>query len=754
MISNLSKPELLAPAGNLVSALTAFDAGADAVYGGLKKFNARERTENFSSDEMAKLITYAHSNGKKVYVTFNTLIKESEIISAAEMLSELVALKPDAVIIQDIGVLHLIREYFPSLVVHASTQMGIHNSEGVKLAASMGIKRVILERQVTLDEIRQIKAVSPIEIELFIHGALCCSLSGKCLFSSFHGGFSGNRGKCKQPCRYNYFSGPNEGYYFSTRDLCSLELIPEMKKVGITSLKIEGRLRKQDYVKNVVSAYRLMLDAVPERENSTLEEAMDLLGLSYGREFFTGFTSDKSFSDLVRPDSSGVSGSLCGRVANVAEGGFSVLLSRKLHLGDRIRIQSKSGKKGTALTITEMTVSGRNITEGRSGETCFITTRDREVLPDGFVYKIGESIDEMTGRISRLPLAMKRKIDFKVAVSAKGFNIDVKDGSSNLKWNKAIELAKAQKHPLGEEKIKSEFSAASSEILAPGEINAEVDGEYFIPLSVLKDVRREFWKWAEENVSKDKSAELAKSQLDKFFLFYGALKGSTSPREKTTAENINPTALASLPTNNIPETEIHSFVVNPARDVPFSSSDEIILPHFCPEGKLSELRKQIIDAYGKGARRFRLTSIFQLGLLKEFKDLKLSSSYPLPVCNSLAVCELRRLGFSKVQAWPELEEREIEVMIAKSAATVEIFRYGRLPLMMTRAEIPATGELRDSRGNRLNLKKDPATGMTCLYSDFVICIPEIKDASDFFDFTNASPGEKNTSYFNSKSVWE
>ena len=171
------KPELLAPAGNIVSALTAFDAGADAVYAGLKRFNARERTENFTSEEMSKLLTYAHSIGKRVYVAFNTLIKESEINEAAETLSELAALKPDAVIIQDLGVLHIIREFFPSLTVHASTQMGIHNSEGVKSAAALGMNRVILERQVTIPELENIVAASPIDIEVFIHGAICCSLS-------------------------------------------------------------------------------------------------------------------------------------------------------------------------------------------------------------------------------------------------------------------------------------------------------------------------------------------------------------------------------------------------------------------------------------------------------------------------------------------------------------------------------------------------------------------------------------------------
>lgn len=740
MKSTKFKPELLAPAGNIVSALTAFDAGADAVYAGLKRFNARERTENFTSEEMSKLLTYAHSIGKRVYVTFNTLIKESEIIEAAETLAELASLKPDAVIIQDLGVLHLIREFFPSLTVHSSTQMGIHNSEGVKTAASLGANRVILERQVAIPELEKIVSASPVDIEVFIHGAICCSLSGKCLFSSWHGGWSGNRGKCKQPCRYNYFKGGDEGYFFSTRDLCSLELIPELKRIGVSSLKIEGRLRKQDYVKNVVSAYRMMIDASPENERKTLREAEELLGLSYGREYFPGFTSEDTFHQLIRPETSGISGMLCGKVAQLATEGFYVTLTRKIHLGDRIRVQAKSGKKGTALTVTEMTVNGNHVTEGRNGETCLIHT-DREILPVGFVYKIGESIDEMTGRVSRLPLSPKKKIDFHISVSDKGFRIEVEGGKTPSCWEKSMVLAVAQKHPLNTEKIKSEFTAASSEILAPGDIEAAVDGNYFIPLSVLKDVRREFWKWAEEHFSGNDSSESLHTSLDNFSRFYGSLISDGSSKRETTIAG----SISALETGK----NFLRCVMLGAGD-----GDELILPHFCPEGKLSELRNLINEAYDKGSRRFRITSIFQIGLLKDFKDIKLVSSYPLPVSNSLAVCELRKIGFVKVQAWAELEQTEIESLIAKSTIPVEIYRYGRLPLMMTRAEIPVTGEIRDTRTNKFTVKKDPFTGLDYLYSDLVFSVPEIANSADFFDYTNAEPDEPKSSYFNFKSVWE
>ena len=254
-------PELLAPAGNLLAGITAFDAGADAVYAGLSKFNARERSENFSLNDMSRLIAYGHKNSRKVYIALNTLIKEQELPEIVEILAELGRMRPDGVIVQDLGVLRIIREYFPSLEIHASTQMGIHNSAGLKLAEEMGVKRVILERQVTFNELKAMQKSSPLELEVFVHGALCCSLSGQCLFSSWLGGWSGNRGKCKQPCRRRFYGDKGNGFFFSTQDLSTLDLVHNFKQLGISSLKIEGRLRKPDYIQNAVAAYRLLLDA-------------------------------------------------------------------------------------------------------------------------------------------------------------------------------------------------------------------------------------------------------------------------------------------------------------------------------------------------------------------------------------------------------------------------------------------------------------------------------------------------------------
>ena len=216
----MKKPELLAPAGSALSAMAAYDAGADAIYAGLPKFNARERGENFTPDDMAKIIEHFHKGNRKVYVTMNTIVKQSELSEVAEYLALLDQMHPDALIVQDLGVLRMIREYFPHLDIHASTQMGFHNSAGLKLAKELGVKRVILERQISMEELQKLSG-SGMELEVFAHGALCCSLSGQCLFSSWLGGASGNRGRCKQPCRRRYFSKNGNGFFFSPRDLCT-----------------------------------------------------------------------------------------------------------------------------------------------------------------------------------------------------------------------------------------------------------------------------------------------------------------------------------------------------------------------------------------------------------------------------------------------------------------------------------------------------------------------------------------------------
>ena len=247
------------------------EKGADAVYAGLQDFSARAKAKNFSLSQMERMLAYAHSLGRKVYVTLNTLIKEAELPRLVEVLAALEEMRVDGVILQDMATARLISNFFPGIPLHASTQMTIHNSLGVKQLEKLGFQRVVLARELHLDEIKTIIDSTTAEIECFIHGALCFSFSGQCYFSSFLGGHSGNRGRCAQPCRRQYTYSGKEGYYFSTNDFSSIDLIPQLVEAGVASLKIEGRMKSAEYVASVVGAYGMVLDA-PER-NATRQSA-------------------------------------------------------------------------------------------------------------------------------------------------------------------------------------------------------------------------------------------------------------------------------------------------------------------------------------------------------------------------------------------------------------------------------------------------------------------------------------------------
>lgn len=249
--------EILAPAGSKESFLAAIRAGADSVYVGLKDFNARKSAPNLDLHDLAVLTDYAHSRNVKVYLVLNILIKHEEMNEAVRILSRVAGIGVDAVIVQDLGLARIIKDFFPGLRLHASTQLACHNSSGAKVLAGLGFKRVVLARELTLSEIKLITGSDKrIEYEIFVHGALCFSISGMCLFSSLIGGNSGNRGRCSQPCRRLWRGSKAEGYLFSPKDLELIDHLEKIRKTGVTSLKIEGRMRSSEYVYRAVSQYR------------------------------------------------------------------------------------------------------------------------------------------------------------------------------------------------------------------------------------------------------------------------------------------------------------------------------------------------------------------------------------------------------------------------------------------------------------------------------------------------------------------
>ncbi|MEW6518043.1 MAG: peptidase U32 family protein [Thermodesulfobacteriota bacterium] len=382
--------ELLAPAGSIEAFFAAMENGADAVYCGLKEFSARLKARNFTVAEVDRLTACAHQRQRRLYVTLNTLLKEAELPRLVDLLAQLAAIGVDGIIIQDLGLWRLARTYFPQLPLHASTQMAVHNAAGVRQLEKMGFVRAVLARELSLEEIADIRRQTTIELEHFVHGALCFSISGQCFFSSTLAGMSGNRGRCAQPCRRRYQHHQQSGYFFSTSDLCAIDLLPELSKAGVMSFKIEGRMKSAEYVARVVAAYRLVLDA-PDRERKTaLRQAAEHLELSFGRQTTRGFLTGFVPAGLAVSSRQGSLGRHLGDIVSLRDGLIGLTVSERLHVGDRLRIQPQDDRAGAGFTVREMLHEHKKVRKVEAGDFVRVKNFARGVLQVGdAVFKVG-----------------------------------------------------------------------------------------------------------------------------------------------------------------------------------------------------------------------------------------------------------------------------------------------------------------------------------------------------------------------------
>ena len=739
-------PELLSPAGTPACALAAFDAGADAVYAGLSKFNARERGENFTAQTLTAVVDYAHSLDKKVYLTLNTLLKEEELPELLTMLETVAKINPDGVLVQDLGVLHVIKNYFPQLVLHGSTQMGFHNSAGLKIAEKLGLQRVVLERQITMEELAAIRKKTPLELEVFIHGALCCSLSGSCLFSSYLGGWSGNRGKCKQPCRRRYYTRDGNGFFFSPQDLCAIELIPQLKKIGVQSLKIEGRLRQADYVTNTVQAYRMVLDSPENELDERLSEARNLLSRTCGRRWSHGFYTPQSAKELIKSDAIGAAGMRVGNIKEVREKGFYFVTSKRLFIGDRLRVQPLTGDDGTALTLTKMFIDDQSVHRASANQLVFVCC-DKPVPPKAVVYKIGEAFSDYSKRLAALP-ARRTQVNFAVTLDASGISV----AATNCVMDKMhfpLTLQPAEKRPVTPLDLQETFARSDSKIFSAGsDCTFEVHGNWFIPKGELNQVRREFWNAVTAKIVPEAviPAHNHAAALEKFRNDYLLMVKAPVPQDEYLRETVamkpngaEPADRRAIRANNI--FEINKF------------TQEAILPEFCPENRLSAVAKAIAGACAQGIRRFRVTSLYALELLADYSDIFIIASAPLPVSNSLAAKELKNFAVQRITAHIELSAKDISDLAAKSPLEVEAFRLGRPALLVSRAAIPVEGAFNDARGNKFELRREKASGLSRIFPVEVISIPRIHGVYDFYDLRNAHWKNSETGTFNFDTGW-
>ena len=385
--------ELLAPAGSFSAFEAALEAGADAVYVGAPGCNARALSRDFTFVEIGSMIRQAHRQGVRLYIAMNSLVKEEELPRVVEALSCFEELRPDALIIQDLGLLYLAGNWFPTLCLHASTLMSVHNSVAARELTSLGFKRVVLARELTIAEMAAIYRKTGAEIEVFVHGAMCFSYSGLCMFSSLHGGKSSLRGQCVQPCRRHYSwrkSGKSggggkkkssAGYLFSMNDLCAIDVLPDLRAAGVACLKIEGRMKSARYVANTVAAYRMALDSLdaPEKEQEhILRRAHRLLDEAMARKRTTGYLLAAQPGEAITPQQSGNSGLLLGRVKGLYQERtrdgknrlrLQLVLMAPVSQGDRLRLHDENSGERKSFTLHFLQVNKQRKKTAGAGQT-------------------------------------------------------------------------------------------------------------------------------------------------------------------------------------------------------------------------------------------------------------------------------------------------------------------------------------------------------------------------------------------------
>jgi putative protease len=483
----MNKPELLAPVGSKEALIAAIDNGADAVYFGGTLFGARQLAFNFTNEELEWAIDYAHKRGVRAYVTVNTLIKDSELEKACEYLQFICNAGADAVIVQDIGILRLIREQLPALPVHASTQMTIHNAQGVKFLEEMGVKRIVLAREMSLVEIRSIKSQTKVEIETFTHGALCFCYSGQCLLSSMIGGRSGNRGYCAQPCRKKYRINKEEGYLLSPKDLNMSEHIGDLIEAGIDSFKIEGRMKRPEYVAGVVRVYRKLIDrylAAPSDFSVTKEEKHTLLQL-FNREFTTGYFLGNPGEELMSRRYPHNRGTELGRAIDYDSGTklLEIQLKAPLRIGDGIGV----GNRETGITVRTIYSGKKIVKEAAAGFfvkiPIDIEIADNETIFKTYDSKLMESLE--IGNLRKIPV----KMSFKAKVG-EPLMLLIDEGENKVTINAGIvNLAKTK--PVSKSSIAEQLIKLGDTIFEAKEVDFELDKNIFIPVSELNSIRRQ-----------------------------------------------------------------------------------------------------------------------------------------------------------------------------------------------------------------------------------------------------------------------
>ena len=479
------KVEILSPAGSYESLKAAIAAGADAVYIGGTRFGARAYANNLTEEELLEAIDYVHLHGRKIYLTINTLLKEHELCNELyDYLLPYYKQGIDAVIVQDIGVLTYIKEQFPDLPIHASTQMTITNVLGAQFLKSLGAERIVTAREMQLSEIEEIAKNTDVEIESFVHGALCYCYSGQCLYSSLIGGRSGNRGQCAQPCRlpYRIDNQKDTQYVLSLKDICTLEYIPELVEAGIDSFKIEGRMKKPEYVALVTAMYRKYVDLYLKYgkkafrvEEKDREMLMDLYnrGGSHGGYYYT--KNGRDMLSLERPNHAGVPAL---QVMKCKGRNVTVKALVDIHKGDVIELPDGA----------ENFTFGMDVLKGQT--TTFVTHKNQKFSQNHILNRTrNESLLQWI-KASIIDSKSKMKINGQLKLSVKEaarLVIEYQDITVEVAGEKAQE---AVNQPMNAERVEKQMRKTGNTLYEFDKLQIELDGNLFMPMQALNELRR------------------------------------------------------------------------------------------------------------------------------------------------------------------------------------------------------------------------------------------------------------------------
>ena len=732
----MKKIELLSPVGDFECLKAAVQNGADSVYFGAANFNARASATNFDLTNLKEAISYAKLRGVNTHLTLNTLIKDTEFEDAVLLAKKACEFGIDAIIVQDLGLARFLIKNFPDLPIHASTQMTIHNLEGALEAQKLGFKRVVLSRELSLEEIQYICANTNVEIETFIHGALCISYSGQCLFSSMIGARSGNRGKCAGPCRLPYellgtceTKGTDEtkrnipiaskGYLLSTKDLCGLEFLPKLIDAGVMCFKIEGRMKTPEYVATVTRIYRKYIDLALSDKPYVIDkkDVKDLMQVFNRGGFSTGHLDSKANTSLVFPEKPNNMGIYIGNIANLKpnKGHVFINLTDDISIGDTIEFE----KESTKYTVSELMIKNKNITTGFKKQLVEVGRMKGNLHIGDKVYKTNSK--ELSTFAYSSYQEEHKKVDLTACITLKKnspvlLNVSTLSNTNPLFDNISVSLSsdtlpvEAKSQPLDKDRVISQLNKTKDTIFTFKDIDVILDDNLFLPsIKVLNELRRnaldEILLIANSRILRNSSTSLNLNETisDKDNNPEGTNISCSISNDIVT--NLNSKKEISVLLNILDENKNYNELKNVDNVyIPLkyfgNKKYENIIKNICEnfnayiylptiiKSNYTNLLHNVID---NSIETFKVSGFvvsnisngdFIHQMKNKYKDrFKFIGNYTLNIYNNKSIQECKDLGINKLTISPELDKSTIDDIINNSSVEQELIVYGRTPLM-------------------------------------------------------------------------